>query len=292
MILRIGVDGGATKTECILVDAAGKIVGRHLAPGSNPSVVGPDAAGRIVRDALTALRRPTPGPIEATLLCMAGAPAFWQNFAAQVPGFGRVVATTDAAPILEIGTRGRPGLVLHAGTGSFVAARRNDGGAESAGRLGWRLGDEGSGYDIGRRALARGLLELQGWESPSRLGALLREQMGHGDAAVITRYFYEDPAAQARIAAWAPAVLGLAGADEPVALGLVLESVGGLLQLATKVAAKLFPDLSPAMVRVGVSGPILTHPSILPELRTRSPFNLEPVEGSPIEGVRRLVGNL
>ena len=38
MSLKIGVDGGGTKTECILVDARGEIVARHLAPGCNPNV--------------------------------------------------------------------------------------------------------------------------------------------------------------------------------------------------------------------------------------------------------------
>ena len=37
---QIGVDGGATKTECILVDAAGTIVARYLAPGCNANITG------------------------------------------------------------------------------------------------------------------------------------------------------------------------------------------------------------------------------------------------------------
>ena len=40
MSYKIGVDGGGTKTECILVDPQGEIVARRLAPGSNPNVVG------------------------------------------------------------------------------------------------------------------------------------------------------------------------------------------------------------------------------------------------------------
>ena len=52
MIYRIGIDGGGTKTECILLDEAGAIVARHLAPGCNPSVVGPEQARLIVTDAL------------------------------------------------------------------------------------------------------------------------------------------------------------------------------------------------------------------------------------------------
>jgi glucosamine kinase len=310
MIYKIGVDGGGTKTECILVDSAGRIVARHLAPGCNPSISGAVQAKRTATQALAALRKQVPAKagsrapsspksaVALTLLCMAGPLEFWREFAEGLRGFGRVLAADDSLPVLELATRGWPGLVLHAGTGSFVAARESAGSkgleqrlgdARYAGGLGWRFGDEGSGYDIGRRAVARALLELQGWELPSRLSALVRDQMGRGDASAIARHFYDDPKANARIAALTPAVLHLASEDEPVALGLVIESVGGLLDLAAKVAAKLFPDIAPATVRAGLSGPILTHPAILPELKARSPLALHAVEGAPIEGVRRLL---
>jgi N-acetylglucosamine kinase-like BadF-type ATPase len=310
MIYNVGVDGGGTKTECILVDGAGRIVARHLAPGCNPSISGPVQAKRIATQALAALRQQLPrkpagrtssppkSAVALTLLCMAGPLEFWRDFAEGLRGFGRVLAADDSLPVLELATRGWPGLVLHAGTGSFVAARVSAGSksleqrlgdARYAGGLGWRFGDEGSGYDIGRRAVARALLEIQGWEVPSRLSNLVRDQMGRGDASAIARHFYDDPKANARIAALTPAVLRLASEDEPVALALVIESVGGLLDLAVKVAARLFPAIPPSTVRAGVSGPILTHPAILSELKARSPLAIHAVQGAPIEGVRRLL---
>ena len=48
------MDGGGTKTELILVDAAGEIVARHLAPGCNPSQTGPENARTILTEALAA----------------------------------------------------------------------------------------------------------------------------------------------------------------------------------------------------------------------------------------------
>ena len=36
MNFKIGVDGGGTKTELILVDPAGAGVATHIAPGCNP----------------------------------------------------------------------------------------------------------------------------------------------------------------------------------------------------------------------------------------------------------------
>jgi hypothetical protein len=84
-------------------------------------------------------------------------------------------------------------------------------------------------------------------------------------------------------------LLALAGAAEPVATGLVAASAGDLLEIALGVAAKLFPGTPAASLRAGLSGPILQHPAVQASLRERAPFPLRPVEGAPIEGVRRLL---
>eukprot|EP01036_Dinobryon_divergens_P014605 gene14605-19746_t len=138
---------------------------------------------------------------------MAGLPTFWSEFAATLTGFGRVSASLDSLPTLELATHGAPGLVIHAGTGSFVAARSPDGTIHYAGGTGWRFGDPGSGYELGRRAVARALVELQGWLPASRLGPTVRDHTRLGDAAdarAVTRYFYSHAEPNRVIAALAP----------------------------------------------------------------------------------------
>ena len=153
MNAKIGVDGGGTKTELILINSAGATLATHIAPGCNPSSLGPDQARAIVSEAITRLRAQVAEPltITATHLYMAGAPAFWREVAASLHGCGTVTTGPDSLPVLELATGGRPGLVLHAGTGSFVTARAPDGSVHYAGGLGWRFGDPGSGHDLGRR---------------------------------------------------------------------------------------------------------------------------------------------
>jgi glucosamine kinase len=297
MIYKIGVDGGGTKTECILIDAAGAIVAHHLAPGCNPSVVGPDQARLIVTDALCALRdqstaRDPKSEISHTHIYAAGNRAFWRDTAATLTDFGAVFTADDSHPVLELATCGQPGLVLHGGTGSFVAARAPDGGIHYAGGIGWRFGDGGSGYDLGRRAIARGLLELQGWAPPSRFAATVRDatQLGeNADAAAVTRYFYYHADPNRQIAALAPAILRLASEGDHTAQQVVLESTAELLALAARVATKLFPETALDTLPAGLSGPILTHPVVTAALASRSPLSLAPVDGTPIEGVRRLL---
>ena len=309
MNYKIGVDGGGSKTECILIDARGQKIAGHTAPGCNPSVVGAEAAAAVLLDSLVALRLQAaaqvatasgqiikdPLVISSTLLCMAGSRGFWKEFAAGLKGFGRVEAVDDSLPILELATHGRPGLALHAGTGSFVAARAPDNSVHYAGGRGWRFDDAASGYDLGARAIARSLLEVQGWAPASGIGPAV---IAHAqlpapvDASAITRHYYSHADATRHIAALSPAVLQLAAKDDAAAHQIVLESTGGLLDLALTVATKLFSAATLKTVPAGLSGPILTHPLVMKSLAARSPMPLTAITGAPIEGVRQLLTRL
>jgi glucosamine kinase len=296
---KIGVDGGGSKTELMLVDAAGTVVSTHTAPGCNPSQCGPERAREILLAGLDALLAAAPAsalrpPLSGLHLYMAGSPAFWAEFAASLSGYGRVVTGTDALPVLELATGGAPGLVLHAGTGSFVAARAPDGAVHYAGGLGWKLGDAGSGFDLGRRGIALAMLELQGWAPPSDLGATLQAHTGLADAAAISRFLYTDPEANARISAFAPRVVELAAQGCPPAQVALTETLTELVGQARLVTAKLFPG---STVPCGVSGAILNRdpaPAALKALVAAPPWPVELnfITAPPIEGVRRLLGKV
>jgi len=309
MKYKIGVDGGGTKTECILIDPAGRMVACHVGTGCNPSVVGTEGAASILSAALASMRAQalanlteTHGLpsgeefiITDTLLCMAGSGGFWKEFGAGLTGFGRVVTVDDSLPILELATQGKPGLVLHAGTGSFVAARAPDLSVHYAGGAGWRFGDPGSGYDLGRRAVARAMLELQGWAPPSRLTPAVREHARLGDSAdasAVSRFFYQHAEPSRHIAALAPTVLRFAGERDEAARQIVVESTGALLDLAVTVATKLFSAALLAKVDAGLSGPILNHPFVVETFAARSPLTLAQIGDTPIEGVRWMLTRL
>ncbi len=286
---RIGVDGGGTKTELVLVDDTGTVVTQHIAPGCNPNVVGQEQARAVLLEALGQIHR---GPISCTQLYMSGSPDFWREFAAGLRDFGRVSSAKDSLPVLELATAGDAGLVLHGGTGSFVAARDKLGELHYAGGLGWRFGDPGSGYDLGQRAIARGLLELQGWAPETRVGQLIKD---HGESISIsntnelTRYFYQSPAPNKIIASLTPAVLHLASEGDETCNHMVLDSAEPLLELAVRVASRLFPNTPLDEIPCGLTGPVMTHPVVANILLPRTPLPLRAIGEAPIVGVHRLL---
>jgi glucosamine kinase len=301
MSCRIGVDGGGTKTELILLDSAGATLAAHTAPGCNPSQLGPERARAILTEAIAALlaqskiEHPHP-PISATHLYMAGSPAFWRETAAGLHGCGAITTGPDSLPVLELATSGRPGLVLHAGTGSFITARAPDGATHYAGGLGWKFGDPGSGHDLGRRALAQALLELQARHAATPLSPLATALCAHtgiADYAANSRYFYTDDDANARIAAFAPQVLELAAQDCGPAQQVVADSITDLARQADTVIHRHFAGAT-APVPCGVSGRILNSPPAAFALQSlagklRWPVALHFLTEPPIEGVRRLL---
>jgi N-acetylglucosamine kinase-like BadF-type ATPase len=297
--MKIGIDGGGTKTELILLDSAGAELARHRAPGCNPSQVGPEKARAILAAALSGLMAQHAGPVSHALFCMAGNRAFWRETADALAGFGQINTTDDSVPVLELATAGAPGLVLHAGTGSFVAARAPDGTVHYTGGLGWKFGDPGSGFDIGRRALGLALLELQAATPASRLSALaeaLRAHTGLVDYPANSRFFYSDAEANARIAAFAPLVLDLAAKDCGPAQQVVADSITDLARQADQVIHRLFP--SPAgSLPCGISGRILNSVPAVFALRSLAsklkwPVELRFIDTPPIEGVRRLLARM
>jgi N-acetylglucosamine kinase-like BadF-type ATPase len=292
--MKIGLDGGGSKTAGILVDDAGRIVAERRTRGCSPSLQTRAAIHQVLDPMLAGLRahaHQAGAAVTHTVLCMAGSPLFWREWAADLSGCGAVQTHDDSIPVLELATAGRPGLVLHAGTGSFVAARGPDGAAHYAGGLGWRLGDPGSAHDLGRRAVARTLLELQGWVDASALGRAVCAAAGHDQARSLTRYFYQHDDANTLLAGLAPLVTAGAAAQDPAAVTIVGDSVTALAELARAVTARLFPAAQAHELPLGLSGAILQLPLARAAIAAALPgrWAWRGLTEPPIEGVRRLL---
>ncbi len=293
----IGIDGGGTKTDFILVDSSGRILSQHSTGGTNPSLYGQENVEIILRQTCAQLiiEAGVPqGSIQKTLLCMAGPPKTWRAIAENLRGLGTVTSVDDSVPVVQLALGNSSGLVLHAGTGSFVAAKDNEGNLHYAGGLGWRMGDAGSGLDLGRRGMTRAFLELQGWADATRLSCELQEYMGITNLQEIMEKIYVTSSeANKLIGGFTPIVIKLATEGLTEAVSILKESIAPILSLAQQVAQKL--NLYSTCC-CGLSGRLLSSPfgrSLISEaLASHSlQWDLLCVTEPPIEGIRQLLVN-
>jgi N-acetylglucosamine kinase-like BadF-type ATPase len=182
----LGFDGGGTKTDCVLMDESGAILGRSQAGPSNPLRMGFGAAISSIRDAarqaiaLAAL----PGDSSAAAVCAglagAGPPESAEKIhallAAEFPQ-SNVHVCTDLDLALAA-TGDGPVIALLAATGSFAVGRNAAGETARAGGYGSQIGDEGSAYDIGRRAVLTAMHENDRTGADTLLGQRLLRELG------------------------------------------------------------------------------------------------------------------
>jgi N-acetylglucosamine kinase-like BadF-type ATPase len=145
----------------------------------------------------------------------------------------RVVVISDAEAAFLGAVGDQAGILILAGTGSIVLGRDGDGRWARAGGLGPLIGDEGSGFWIGRewlRATAR---------------------PGDDDDA---RRLARGPDATRRIAALAPRVLRLARTGHALAKPIARDGARQLATLAAGVARRL---ALPAPFRVSWAGSVM-----------------------------------
>ena len=185
----LGFDGGGTKTDCVLMDESGAILARSQAGPSNPLRVGFGAAITSIREAARQAQAQAGLPERAVsaALCAglagAGPPESAEKIRALLTAEfpeSKVQVSTDLALVLAA-TGDGPVIVLLAGTGSFAVGRNTAGETARAGGYGSQIGDEGSAYDIGRRAILTAMHENDRSGVDSVLGQRLLRELGCAD---------------------------------------------------------------------------------------------------------------
>jgi N-acetylglucosamine kinase-like BadF-type ATPase len=185
----LGFDGGGTKTDCVLMDESGAVLARSQAGPSNPLRVGFGAAITAIREAArqAVAQAALPGRSSAAALCAglagAGPPESAEKIrallSAEFPQ-SMTLMCTDLDLALEAGGDG-PAIVLIAGTGSAATGRNAQKESGRAGGYGSQIGDEGSAYDIGRRAVLIAMHENDRTGIDSLLGQRLLRELGCAD---------------------------------------------------------------------------------------------------------------
>ena len=119
----------------------------------------------------------------------------------------RILIVNAALVALEAGAPQQPGIVVISGTGSIAYGRNARGEAARAGGWGYVLGDEGSGYWIGRAALRAVLRESDERGPKTALSPLLLAHFGVERAQGLIHEVYHSTLKPSAIGALATAIL-------------------------------------------------------------------------------------
>jgi N-acetylglucosamine kinase-like BadF-type ATPase len=104
----------------------------------------------------------------------------------------KVSIESDARIALEGAFSGKPGVIVIAGTGSIVFGKDERDKVYRAGGWGRIIGDEGSGYAIGREAFRSVAKLLDGYGEKTKLLKLFDEKFGLGTQDAIINAIYEE----------------------------------------------------------------------------------------------------
>ncbi|HTD18606.1 MAG TPA: BadF/BadG/BcrA/BcrD ATPase family protein, partial [Ktedonobacteraceae bacterium] len=256
----VGVDGGGTKTLAIVVDAQGRECGRGLAGSANYNVVGLEQAVHHIHSAVeqAASMAGCQLPLSRAWLGIAGIdrPTDQDALLPHLHSLANIINLTNDAQLVLSGLDKAVGVALIAGTGSIALGRDAQGNTARAGGWGHVLGDEGSGYTIGRMALQVAVRAADGRGPATTLLELIMQHWQLHTASDIIGQVYpaEDKASIAHISAL---VFTAARAGDLLARKIIQQAANELaLAVAAVGAALSFPaDQLP----LALGGGLLVH---------------------------------
>ena len=240
----LGIDAGGTKTVALLADGDGRILADGRAGGANLQTEGELEVEKVLHhviDEATRGRHITPA---AVCLGMAGvdreADGRTIRDIMQRLGYrSNTLIVNDALIALVAGAGPRPGLVVISGTGSIAFGVSHRGLAARAGGWGPTLGDEGSGYWIGRRALEAVTREADGRGPRTDLTRLVLAHFQLPGPQALVSEIYHQPQGRRAIAALAPLVDGARAEGDVVATEIMTAAADELASAAQSVISRL-----------------------------------------------------
>ncbi|HEX8320666.1 BadF/BadG/BcrA/BcrD ATPase family protein [Longimicrobium sp.] len=241
-----GVDGGGTRTTLVLADADGRELARAEGPAGLVDPRHPERSAEViaglVREAVGGLG---PGRVPDALCAgLAGVGNEAERVAveealAELGVAGRVRVASDGEIALEGAFGGGAGILLIAGTGSVAYGRAGDGRMERCGGWGMIVGDEGSGYALGREGLKAALRSVDGREPPTPLLARFLDTLGLEHAREIPPW--AGRVEKADVAALAREVLEAAALGDAVSMRVVRAQAAELAGHVGALASRLAP---------------------------------------------------
>ncbi|HEY7035570.1 MAG TPA: BadF/BadG/BcrA/BcrD ATPase family protein [Thermomicrobiales bacterium] len=270
--LLLAVDGGQTATKALVARLDGTILGAGRGgPSDHFHIEGGVEKNRTAIQGAIAAALAAAGAagesVAAIGLGLTGAPAR----GAQTPIVFQIVREVLATPQVTVvpdyvtnlagASGGEPGVVLIAGGGAIGYGVTAEGREAIAGGYGFLLGDEGSAFDVGLRAIAAAARADDRRGEPTALQAIVEEHFGIAAIRQITRVVYAAGFSRERISLLAPKVTQAARDGDAAALAVMRAAGEELAQTALGVIRQLFAPA--AAVGVYLTGGVFAAGDVL-----------------------------
>lgn len=258
----VGVDGGATRTRAVVLDAKGRELARAEGRQAIANAKEPHLAAGAVADVSERAARAAglELPAHGLFAGLTGAGREDNRVAVEQEllrmGTARQVRVgTDFITAFHDAFGNGPGILLIAGTGSSSMGRGEDGRETRCGGWGHHLGDEGSGYALGAAALRIAAWQEDGRAPVTGLGAAILAFLKLERTQDLIPW--AAAAAKKEVAALAPTVGAAALAGDAAAQEIVARAVLDLEAHAVALREKLGPWRKPPTV--AFTGGLLHH---------------------------------
>jgi N-acetylglucosamine kinase-like BadF-type ATPase len=240
----LGIDAGGTKTVCLLADANGAIISEARGAGANLHVAGELAVEKVLHEVME--RAIGDRGIAPAAICLGIAGVDRDDEERTVRAImrriglkARTLVANDALVALVAGAGDAPAIVIIAGTGSIVYGRNANAEAARAGGWGHMIGDEGSGYWIGREALTAVMRAADGRGPGTQLTADILRHFEVSDVSRLPRIVYDREQPRMAVAALGPLVQTATDRRDPVATVILERASEELVVAARSVATRL-----------------------------------------------------
>jgi N-acetylglucosamine kinase-like BadF-type ATPase len=274
----IGVDGGNSKTELLLVTVEGEPLAYVRGPGSNSHTVGTVGCVDIVARLVECARASDRIERGAFFLCGADVPAdiaALQDALAERRWGVHAIVENDTFALLRVGTDEPDAVAVVCGAGINCVGRRADGGTVRYPSLGWETGDWGGSEMLGREVLFLAARAEDGRGERSSLVDVVCSQFGVATVAELGEAIHYKRIDAQRLGELAPRVVAAGEGGDAVARRLVERLADEVVSLALRALRDLRLDARRADVVLGGGmlrhGRGLLHEEVLARLAVRAP---------------------
>ncbi len=255
----LGIDGGGTKTTCLVTDEKLNEIYRTVGSSINFYSEGLDLARENMKKMLSDIENAT-GISYFDGVCVGSSALFGRadektrsDFCDGVFDAGSVIMDSDLFIALKAAEKENVAVVI-AGTGSMVAGFNAGGEIVTRGGWGYILGDEGSGYRIALDGIREAVRSLDGTGESTVLGEYLLEFSGVKKKEELIDAFYSPEKDRKAIAAFAPYVSRAARMGDRVAEKILFTQC----ELLADSVKAILPEMPP-LPHIALYGGVFQH---------------------------------